>query len=80
LLSGGKEKEDELSTKNRLKADSFVLSTITICVFVAAILLPSLVKAGHLIQISATLLLTTVWFLIFFRNATFLVYEKLGKG
>ncbi len=70
-----KERDDELSKQNRLMADSFVLSAITICILVVTILLPN-----NLHSISTNLLLTIFWFLGFFRNTAFLVYERLGRG
>ena len=82
LFGGGKiEKEDELSKKNLLKADAFIVSIFFTCTMVSASLLAilGLGETGYRIHIKPNVLVALYWFIFCIRSTAFLVYERLGR-
>jgi len=82
LFGGGKiEKEDELSKKNLLKANAFIVSVFLTCMMVALVLLAilGLGETGYLIHIKSNVLIALYWFIFCLRSTAFLVYERLGR-
>lgn len=80
IFGGGKkEGEDELSRKNRLQADAFVLSAFSVCILAALVLLPIFGNTAYLIPIEANVLMALFWFIYCFRSTAFLICERLCR-